>query len=317
MTTSGVTSFSVTRDEIIRLAFEDLGIYAPGFQTPTAGQVDTANKRLNMMIKAWQAAGIGLWLYKLCTLPLKAGAQSYLLGPSGDNCTLSDSMGETTVLTGAVAGAGTISVTAITGMVSGQYIGIQLDNGTIQWTTINGTPSGHAVALAAVLTASAAAGNVVFFYTTRLPRPVDVVEARSRTIDEVELPLTKISRDEYMSMPLKSSTGPTVQYYYDPQTTNGRMFVWQVETVLSTRIVFTGRIPIQDFVYTDNTPDFPQEWFDALHFNLAWRMAPAYKIDAKQYGMLKEQAGVTLADANDFDREQGTTLRFAVDFTGH
>ena len=243
MTTSGVSTFSVSRNDIILMAMEDLGIYAPGFEVPTAGQINTGSNRLNMMIKAWQAAGIGLWLNQTTTLPLTAAAQSYLLGPSGVDC-------------------------------------------------------------------------VVGGVTGKIPRPIDIIEARGVNVSGTELPLVKQSRDEYMSLPLKSSTGPTNIYYYDPQLGNGVLYVWPVETDLTSVIKFTARTPIQDFVNIADTPDFPQEWFDALHFNLALRMAPAYKIDAKQYGMIKEQAGICLQDADGFDREQGVSIRFAVNLTG-
>jgi len=219
------------------MAFEDLGVYAPGFQVPTAGQMEFANKRLNMMIKAWQAAGVGLWLNKQVTMPITAGATRYLLGPGGVTCVMD-------------------GVTNVIG------------------------------------------------------RPLGIVEARSRTTGGNELPLVSLSRDEYMSLPMKSSTGPTTQYYYDPQMTDGVLYVWPVETDLTNVLVFTARIPIRSFRYLSDLPDFPQEWFDALHFNLALRMAPAFKIDAKQYGMIKEQAAITIADANDFDREQGVSVRF-------
>jgi hypothetical protein len=240
MTTSGVTTLSDTRNTLITTAFEDLGIYAPGFQNPTAGQMATANSRLNYMLKAWQAAGIGLWLNRITTLPLTASAQSYLLGPGGVDC-------------------------------------------------------------------------VVGGVTGKIPRPVGIVEARSVRADGTETPLVPYSRDEYMALPLKSSTGPTNIYYYDPQMTNGIFYVWPVETDLTSVVKFTARTPIQNFVNAADTPDLPDEWFDAIHFNLALRMAPAFKIDAKQYQMIKDQAGITLLDANGFDREQGVSIQFAPD----
>jgi hypothetical protein len=243
MTTSGVKILSDTRNDLILTAMEDLGIYAPGFQSPTAGQITTMSRRLNMMLKAWQAAGVGLWLNQLTTLTLTAATQSYLLGPGGVDC--------------------------IVGGVTG-----------------------------------------------KIAKPLSIVEARSVTTSGTELPLVPQSRDEYMSLPLKSSTGQTNLYYYDRQLTNGVLYLWPVETDLTTVVKFTARTPIQNFENIADTPDLPDEWFDAIHFNLALRCAPAFKIDAKQYGLIKEQAGITLADANDFDREQGVSVRFAVNLTG-
>jgi hypothetical protein len=44
----------------------------------------------------------------------------------------------------------------VTGVATTYNIGVQLDDGTFQWTTVNGAPSGSTVTLTAVLTDSAA-----------------------------------------------------------------------------------------------------------------------------------------------------------------
>jgi hypothetical protein len=232
MTTSGVSTFSVTRDDIINLAFEDIKAYALDFETPPPAAYVRANKRLNMMIKAWQAAGVGLWLNKLYTQVLVASAQSYLLGPGS-------------------------------------------------------TP-------------------------IAIPRPLGIVEARSVDTSGNELPMTVMSRDEYMAMPLKSSTGSATQYYYDPQLVNGVFYVWPVETDLTNVIKMTLRTPVQDFVNIDDTPDFPIEWADALHYCLAMRLVPAYDVPQKIAADVKELAAITLRDANDFDREQNVSIQFGI-----
>jgi hypothetical protein len=311
MTTSGVVTFNVTRDDIIRMALEDCGAYAPDFQSPTAGQISRASMRLNAMIKAWQAGGIGLWLNQLCTLPLQASTASYLLGPSGSPC--SANMGITALTTGSLSGATTVTLDSVTGLSSGMHIGIAQDAGLIQWTTVSGAPAGSVVTLAAALTGDAGAGSVVYYYTTLINRPIGIVEARSQDVSGNETPLYIGSREEYMSLPLKTSTGRTTQCYFDPQLVNAILYVWPVSTVMSDRVLFTARTPIQDFASLDDTPDFPVEWIDALHFNLALRLSPLYKVPQAEYMMIKEQAIVTLNDANDFDREQTSVyLTFAM-----
>jgi hypothetical protein len=311
MATSGVTSFNVTRNDIINMALEDCGAYAPDFQNPTPGQISRASMRLNAMIKAWQAAGVGLWLNQLCTLPLQANTTSYLLGPSGSPC--SANMGDTLISTNALAGAYVITVDSVVGISSGMNIGVeQAGAGLIQWTTVNGAPVGNDVLLTAALTGAVTVGSVVYFYSALISRPIGVVEVRSADKYGDEMPLYVSSREEYFSLPLKSSTGRTTQCYFDPQTGNAVLYVWPVSIVMSDRILFTARTPIQDFVNIDDTPDFPVEWIDALHFNLALRLSPLYKVPQADYAMIKENAVVTLRDANDFDREQTSVyLTFA------
>jgi hypothetical protein len=308
MTTSGVTSFNVSRDDIIFMALEDIKVYAPDFESLPPAAVTRANKRLNMMIKAMQAAGVGLWLNLIVTLPLKAGAQYYSLGPSGDNC--SAAMGETAIATAAIAGSTTIVVDDASAIVTGQYIGIQLDDGTMQWTTVNGAPVGSAVVLAAALTDSAAVGNVVFSYTSKISRPIGIVEARAQDVSGNDLSMTSVSWDEYTNLPLKSSSGKVIQYCFKPDTINSKMYVWPVGDVISDRIVMTVRTPVQDFVNTDDTPDFPVEWADALHYMLAMRLVPAYDVSDKVANRVEKLAAIALQDANNFDREQNVSVFF-------
>ncbi len=68
-------------------------------------------------------------------------------------------------------------------------------------------------------------------------RPVNVTQAR-RLIrsSTVETPIIKISRQEYMELPLKDSESPVNQFYYDPQLTQGVLYVWGVSNVLSTSL---------------------------------------------------------------------------------
>jgi hypothetical protein len=231
MPTSGVRDISVTRDDIILTAFADAGIYAPGAEVPTAAEVTDANLRLNMMIKAMQAAGVGLWLNQAFSQTLVASAQSYTFGPLG---------------------------------------------------------------------------------TTVLIRPLAVVEARLRDVNGNETPMAVMSRDEYMSLPLKSSSGKSTQFYYDPQTANGKFYVWPVNTTLTDTIVGTMRVPIQVFVNIADTPDFPQEAFDMLHFGLAVRLSPAYGVPAQQVQLLMALYKTALDDFKDFDREQEVSAFFTV-----
>lgn len=310
MATSGVTTFSVTRADIINFALEDIKAYAPDFETIPAAAIVRANKRLNMMIKAWQAAGVGLWLNLVVTLPLEAGAEYYSLGPSGDHC--SSSMGETAIATAAVSGAFTIVVDDASAITTGQFIGIQLDDGTMQWTTVNGAPVGTTVTLTAALTDDVAVDNVVFTYTSKISRPIGIVEARCQDVNGNDLKLTSISWDEYTSLPLKSSTGKVVQYCFKPDTVNSKLYVWPTGDTASDRIVMTVRTPVQDFVNTDDTPDFPIEWADALHYSLALRLVPAYDVSQKIAQDVAQLAAITLRDANDFDREQDVSIQFGV-----
>jgi hypothetical protein len=82
MSTSGTTSFSLTRDQIISYALRKLGVLELGV-TPDADTVANAANALDMMVKSWITKGIKLWTITEITLPVVSGSSSYSIGPTG------------------------------------------------------------------------------------------------------------------------------------------------------------------------------------------------------------------------------------------
>ena len=322
MTTSGVSTFNVTRDDIILMALEDIKAYAPDFETVPPAAITRANKRLNMMIKAMQAAGVGLWLNDWIQVPLQGGTAKYSLnsGPA------SRYMMYQTLGIAAAAGALTITLSDASDVDDTNIIGIETDDNWTYWTTVSGAPVGNVVTLAGALGAAAAAGNSIFFYHADevIPQPIAINSVNLWTPDGSEvimmgtitLPggntrqLTPMSRQEYLLLPNTLSSGQSNQYYFDRQLSNADLYVWPVHTDMSCVLIVDCRIPIQDFVNTDDTPDFPVEWADALHYALAMRLLSVYDVPTKIAQYVTQMAAVTLADADGFDREQNVSLYF-------
>ena len=162
MTTSASTNFSVTRDNLISLACQQVGLIGEG-ETPSANLVTEAALLLNMLVKTRMADGMPLWALK----------RGYLLPfPKSSSISIGGSVQAvstyvtTTLATAAVSGATTISVSSATGIASTYAIGIWQDDNTVLWTTVNGAPSGTTITLTAALTDDAAAGNRVYVYVT-------------------------------------------------------------------------------------------------------------------------------------------------------
>ncbi len=160
MTTSGSYDFALDRDGLIAQAHHYLGTVDIR-STPTTTEYTDGGIVLNMMLKGWQTENIYLWLNKKVTLFLEDDKQSYSLGPSGDNFTATSDVVKTEMKAAGVATDATITVDSITGMTNGDYIGIELDDGTTQWTTINGVPAGYVVTLTTALTSAAAIDKYV------------------------------------------------------------------------------------------------------------------------------------------------------------
>ena len=71
-------------------------------------------------------------------------------------------LGSTTVGTTASVDATSIILTDASSLSSGDSIGVTLDNGIVQWTSLSASPSGNTVSLSTLLMDQATAGNTVF-----------------------------------------------------------------------------------------------------------------------------------------------------------
>lgn len=294
MATSGSTDYLDNRNEIITEALELLGVLPAG-DTANANDISSCSRTLNMMVKHWQANGIALWKNTQIYIFLEPDAQSYTLGPSGDEATAS--MAKTEISTAASSGDSTIEVDGITGISNGDNIGVELDGGSLQWTTVNGAPSGTTITLTASLTDDVSVDANVFAYTSGISRPLFLTEIRIHKDSGTEIPVNSVSRNKYMSMSTKDTEGTITQAYYDPQTINGKLYVWPTADSVKDYLVATARMPIDDFDSSTDDPDFPQEWLLPLAYNLAVAVAP--KFDEPLTPIFIAQAQKYLQDASD------------------
>lgn len=306
MATSGSTNFNRTRNELLTGALRLIGKAGRG-KTASDADIADAAEALEMMIKTWQGKGIHLWKLAEATLFVTKGTASYSF--PGAHCTLS--YVETDIATAAANGAVAISVDSIAGMSDGDNIGIALDSGALQWTTISGAPSGTTVALAAALTDAVAVGNTVFVYTTKIVRPLRVIDARRQGTQDVQIDV--FTREEYFAQPNKTASGEVNQVYYDPQLTTGKFYIWPTGNAVDDKVQITLMLPIEDFDSSNINPDFPQEWLEVIKFNLAWRLNFEYGIsNIDHHRELKAEAKRMLKEISDFDAEGGSVY-FAVE----
>lgn len=305
MSTSGTTTFSRNRDQLIAAALRKIGAFESG-ETPDADSVTDASAALNTMVKHWQATGIHIWRTTEAILFPQLSQVRYTLGgASADHAT--ESYTETSLSSAAALGASTVVLTSVTGVATTYNIGVQLDDGTIHWTTVNGAPSGSTVTLTAVLTDSAASGNRVLVYQTNLVRPLKILDARRYNLDSaIDVPLSEIDRIEYQEMPNKTSTGAVNSFYYDRRggaNSTGYVYLWPSPATVDEAIKMTVARPIQDFTVAGDDSDLPQEWIRAIEWGLADELADEYDVPEPKRTRIERRAAQYLAEANWWERE--------------
>jgi len=307
MATSGSIDFSVSRDDIITEALEQMGVLAEG-QSPSADQLTSMARTLNMMVKAWQGEGLNLFAVQKLYVYLEKDKNEYSIGATTTDH-VSTEYNRTTTSAAAAITDTTIEVSSISDMSDGDYIGIKLDDGTMQWTTINGTPSGSTVTLTVGLTDAVTSGVTVFSYTNKANRPMKI--ANVNVVDSIansHTPVWIYSRQEYVDLPQKDSDGRVNQIYYDPQVGLGKLYVWPETDTVDNYLTLWVQRTLEDFDAASDDADFPQEWYLALSFNLAALSCTKYGVPRDVRRDIQAVAAEAKKLAESFDAEQGFYL---------
>ena len=309
MATSGSYDSNSTRNQIIDTALRKIGVLAEG-ETSSSQQVADAASDMERMIKAWQGQGIHIWKETEAVLFLATSQSIYSLGATTtDHYVLYDDLTTTTLSAAAADTATSLTVSSISGISDGDYIGIVMDDTTIHWSTVNGTPSGSTVNIDDAIDDDAASGNAVYAYTSKAVRPLQVRSARVQLDSTSETIVTEVGGEGYFDLANKAASGVPISYYYKPALSNGKLYLYPTTSDERYYLNLTTYIPIEDFDTSSNNPDFPVEWHEAIVWNLGKRLLPEYGInDPVTVQMVIGMAAESLQIASDFDVEEGDII---------
>jgi hypothetical protein len=309
MSTSGTNTFNLVTKQIIDLAYSRLGIYSQ-FHDLTSFQYSQGLTLLNMMTKNFKVYGDFLWKTCKGVLFLVSGQNEYILDGSTANATQTNTLITTTLSADADSGATSVTLTSVTGISIGYYIGIELDDNSIFFTTVSNI-SGYVVTIADAITDSATSGNSVYSYETNITRPENITSLQTQLSTTTQIDCVKLSRNSYDRLPIKTSiqSFPS-QFYYDKQLTLGNIFLWPTPNNTAQYCYFTYQAQFFDFTDSTNNPDFPQEWLNVLILNLAVILAGYNGIkDPDFITILKQEAQSALVEAKGYDNEE-TSIYF-------
>ena len=154
-------------------------------------------------------------------------------------------------------------------------------------------------------------------------RPMGVTQAwlRSNDTKPIDIPINIIDRTTYNNLSVKTSTGNTNQLYYDPQydrdssnngtNAKGKVYLWPVPDttgVATYDLYFSGTRPIEDFNAITDTLDFPQEWFNAIKWNLAYQLSFDYGTPIEKQNKLEKLADEEKSRVLAWDVEQNSVF---------
>jgi len=290
MATSGSFDYSVTADDIITAALEDIKVAQAG-EDILSDNYAVALRTLNLLVKQWSAMsdfapGLKIFARKRVRLFLDKGVHQYLIGPAATDARAATSYGITTLSAAEAAAQTTLSITSNTDttsfpgstitMADNDIVGIELDDGTIHWTVISGTPS-TTMDVDTGLASGAASGNKVYWFTSRAQRLEYVEAAVIRNSNNIDSPLGvyRTVKDYEENVGDKFADGAPSNILVESLRINTRITLDSQPTDVTDNIILTGFYPMEDYDNASGTDDiaYPAVWYAALEWELAKRCA--------------------------------------------
>ena len=183
----------------------------------------------------------------------------------------------------------------------------------------DGMPLWKIVTYAFSPTAATSSYNIGLTQTLNTNKPQKIIQAWIRqTSSGVDIPLKLETLYDYNRLSNKSAVGKPIQLSYLPQRTFGTMYVYPVPdaTIASTHQIYIRfQSPYEDFDASTDEPDFPQEWFQALIYGLAYVLAPEYGVPSEERNALRNDMIMFKQEALSAGSEEGSMfVRPATDY---
>jgi len=159
-------------------------------------------------------------------------------------------------------------------------------------------------------TAGTAVYEIGVGQTLNTPFPLKVQQALViDTISGSNIEMNVRTIYEYNTISSTTNTGQPIQFFYQPKVNVGTITLWPTPDAASAarkQIKIVYQRPFEDFVASTDTPDFPQEWHQAIIYQLAATLAPEYGVPLQDRQMLLQEAKMYTEEALSFGNDEAS-----------
>jgi hypothetical protein len=251
MAVSGSKDFELNVAEYIEEAFERCGL-----ELRTGYDARTARRSLNLLFADWANRGLNRWTINQVTQTVADGIAEYPVGTITLSVSDSDSFTIAETITG---GSSTATASLIT----------KPDSTSMTITVPSGTfTSGETI------TGSSSSATTTTTSTASLEDTQSTVDILSgvlrRSGSDVAMP--RISRDDYLNIATKSTSGRPTQFYVDRLVTP-TVKVWPTPENSTDQFIYDRLVRIDDADASVNTVEVPFRFYPCLAAGLAYYLA--------------------------------------------
>jgi len=251
MTLSNSKDFELDVAEYVEEAFERCGL-----EVRTGYDLKTAKRSLNLLLADWANRGLNQWTIKQVSLPLVKGISDYPAGILNIIVGTVNAFIEGENITGATSGA-TASITSAT---TATVFAITIPLGTfVAGENIVGETSGASTTVTSAVDFSNVKSNI------------DILSVVVRR-DGTDFPLSRLSRDDYINIPNKTTQSRPNQFFLDRQVTP-ILRIWPTPENFTDVIFYNALTRMDDADIYTNTMDMPFRFYPCLAAGLAYYLA--------------------------------------------
>ena len=251
MAVSGSKDFEPNVAEYVEEAFERCGL-----ELRTGYDARTARRSLNLLFADWANRGLNRWTIKQFSQTVASGIAEYPVGTITLAVSASGSFSIAETITGGTSGATASVVTKPTST----SLTITVPSGTFSASeTITGGTSGAS-------TTTTAAASLEDTQST-----IDILSGVIRRSSS-DISVTRISRDDYLTIANKSTTGRPTQFYVDRQITPV-VKIWPTPENSTDEFIYDRLVRIDDADTSVDTVAVPFRFYPCLTAGLAYYLS--------------------------------------------
>ena len=228
----------------------------------TGYDMKSAKRSLNLLLAEWANRGLNQWTIQESTLQLAAGIRVY----PGGTLTMSVATSATFSVGETITGGTSAATCQITSKPTTTSFAITIPVGTFaNGEIITGATSGAATTLSAVVDFS------------DVQNTIDMLSAVLRRTN-VDYSIPRVSRDDYLTIPNKSTQGRVDQFFLNRLITP-QLEVWPTPDNNTDIIVYNRLTRIQDADTFINTMEIPFRFYPCLTAGLAYYLSLKFAPD--------------------------------------
>jgi len=285
MAVSGSKDFEPNVADYVEEAFERCGL-----EFRTGYDAVTARRSMNFLFADWANRGLNRWTINQVSQTMVSGVSQYPVGTITATVGSSANLVVGNTITGSSSGATAVVLTK----PSATTITLDIPAGSF---TAGETITSSASDESGISTTIAADPSLDDMQGT-----IDILSAVIRRSGS-DISISRISRDDYLSIPTKSSTGRPTQFYVD-RLINPVVKVWPTPENSTDVLIYDRLLRIDDADTSTNTVQVPFRFYPCLAAGLAYYISLKRAPDRVQ--LLKSVYEEEFLRASEEDRDRAS-----------